>query len=216
MIHRHALEPGCRHKDNKMLLDRLINDKPRFHRSADGSPVSYAVSADVLRYMHGLLTPDMTTLETGAGQTTVLFAIVGTRHTCVTPAGEQVDEIRQYCAELGVGSNVRYIIQSSDIALALDESAPRKLDFVFIDGAHRFPLPAMDWHYTQRKLRVGGIVGIDDIDIPTVRLLHDFLCVEDEWELLNTIGHTAFFKKISEQIRRGDWMSQKINLTNGS
>jgi len=208
--------PGAVHhegeKDPEMLLSRLLEDKPKFHKMHDGTPKSWAVTPETLKVMFGMLTPGMTTLETGAGHTTVAFALAGTNHTCITPAAEEVVRIKDYLEKLGIGDNVVFINRSSDIALAEKGAIPDELDFVFIDGAHRFPFPAIDWHYTYRKLRIGGIIGIDDIQIPTVRLLYEFLSVEDEWELVNTTGRTAFFKKAAQQIRKGDWKSQKTNL----
>jgi hypothetical protein len=39
-------------------------------------------------------------------------------------------------------------------------------------------------------------VGIDDIDMPAVRVLHDFLDFEEEWELVEVIGRMSFFRRI--------------------
>lgn len=194
-----------------MLIRKLIKDNPKFHSSPDGSLKSWAVHPDVLSFIYSTLNPNMTTLETGAGQTTVVFAIAGTKHTCITPSKDQVLRIKQYCSELGVGDHLNFLVQSSDLILPCDELIPSELDFVLIDGAHRFPFPCIDWHYTEGKLVLGGIIGLDDYKMPSVRVLFDFMNVEEEWELIAVIYDTAFFKKIREPVEPYYWKSQKFN-----
>lgn len=193
------------------LLDRLISDNPVLHNWPDGSPANWSVPAPVLRFIHGCLSPGMRTIETGAGQTTVVFAIAGTRHTCVSPQPEHTSKVRAYCAGLGITGDVTFIHESSDTALAREGVVPDTLDFVFIDGAHRFPFPCLDWHYTARRLKIGGIMGVDDCAMPSVKILHDFLCGEDEWELATLLGRTSFFRKIGEADITLDCQGQKIN-----
>lgn len=194
-----------------MLLERLLKDKPQFHYY-QGAFTSWAINPDTLHFLYSMLTPGMSTLETGCGQTTVVFSIAGTRHICITPDQGEAERVQQYCAKLGLAKNITFIIKSSDIALPEGELIPSELDHVFIDGAHRFPAPIIDWHYTAHKLKLGGIVGVDDFKIPSVKILYDFLCIEEEWELIKIMQNTAFFKKIREPKYISDWSDQKINL----
>ncbi|MBE7443826.1 MAG: class I SAM-dependent methyltransferase [Planctomycetia bacterium] len=194
-----------------MLLERLLKDNPQFHYYK-GVFTSWAVHPDTLRFLYSMLTPGMSTLETGCGHTTVVFSIAGTRHICITPDQGEAERIQQYCAEVGLTKNITFIIKSSDRALPEGELIPSELDYVFIDGAHRFPVPIIDWHYTHHKLKLGGIIGVDDFKIPSVKILYDFLCVEEEWELIKIMRNTAFFKKIREPKYISDWSDQKINF----
>ena len=192
-------------------IDRLIAELPQFHAWPDGRPANWSVAPAVLRYIHSQLEPDMHTLETGAGQTTVAFAMAGTAHICITPDRSQADRIRTYCADRGIDCAVKFIHESSDIALASGRDIPGTLDFVLIDGAHRFPFPILDWHYTQQRLRVGGVVVVDDFLMPSVRILHDFLMGEDEWELIKKFQVTSFFRRKRATENMWDWADQKIN-----
>jgi hypothetical protein len=192
-------------------IEQLIQRRPHFHAWPDGKPANWAVAPDVLRFIHGSVAPGMQTLETGAGQTTVAFAIAGARHICITPDRDQTQRIRAYCGEHGIDQTVTFIHESSDVALPAGEFIPEVLDFVLIDGAHRFPYPILDWHYTERRLRVGGIVAVDDYPMPSVRMLHDFLLGEDEWQPIKIFQTTSFFqrKRATEYI--WDWADQNIN-----
>jgi hypothetical protein len=159
-------------------IETLISERPHFHAWPDGRPANWSVAPDVLRFIRASLKPSMRTLETGAGQTTVAFAITGTHHVCITPDRTQAERIRSYCSEHGIKDTVTFINESSNTALASGQGIPDVIDFVFIDGAHRFAFPILDWHFTQRRVPVGGILAVDDYLMPSVRILHDFLLGE--------------------------------------
>lgn len=187
-------------------LETLISEQPHFHVDGAGKPANWAASPDVLRFIRACLKPSIRTLETGAGQSTVVFAMVRTHHVCITPKQDQAERIRSYCKGHGIDhNNITFIHESSDIALASGKDIPDVIDFVFIDGAHQFPLPILDWHFTERKVPIGGIVAIDDYLIPSVRILHDFLMDENEWELIQSFHSirrrhtgTSFFRRKRE------------------
>jgi len=161
-------------------IEALIAEPPHFHAWPDGKPANWAVAPGVLLFLFRQLRPGMHTLETGAGHTTVAFAAAKTEHVCITPDRSQAERIRTYCADQGIECNVKFIHESSDIALAAGKGIPETLDVVLIDGAHRFPFPIVDWHFTESRLRVGGIVVVDDYPMPSVRILHAFMAGEDE------------------------------------
>ena len=193
-------------------IERLIADNPDLHAWGNGTAANWSATPDALRFLGRHLSPGMRTLETGAGQTTVTFAAVGTRHTCVTPDAGEAARIRAYCAARGITCDgVSFVHEDSDVALARPGVVPDVLDFVFIDGAHRFPLPCLDWHYTEGRLRVGGILGVDDWDMPSVRVLHDFLAGEDEWDLVGIVGRTSFFRRLRQTLVVNDCQGQNIN-----
>jgi hypothetical protein len=97
-------------------IEQLIAKGPHFHAWPDGKPANWAVAPDVLRFIHRNLAPGMHTLETGAGQTTVAFAIAGTQHTCITPDRPQAERTRAHCVNGGIGCSVTFIHESSDAA----------------------------------------------------------------------------------------------------
>lgn len=199
---------------NRGNLEKLIADKPRFHLSQGELTSSWSIQADTLQYIHSLLQPGMKTLETGCGQTTVVFALAGARHICIMPNSEEAERVKRYCIELGLKPDITFIIESSDAALSRGDLIPHDLDFVLIDGAHAFPAPIIDWHYTAGKLRIGGIMCVDDYKMPSVKILSDYLRVEDEeWAFINAVQNTAFFRKLREPRDPVHWNGQKINAS---
>jgi hypothetical protein len=203
--------PHARRKKQHMTVERLLADRPNLHAwAATGEPTSWAVNADVLRYMEKRLKPGMQTIETGAGYTTVLFGMKGCQHTCVTPASNEADAIQAYLAKVGATPTIDWVLQPSDRALPQLTSLA-DIQFAFIDGAHRFPLPQIDFHYIEPAIVVGGLLGVDDCNMPSVKVLCDFLDGEEEWRRTDTIGGTAFYVRTKETVIVSDWKGQKMN-----
>jgi hypothetical protein len=171
--------------DLDALVDRLLSDRPAVHRMdlSDAPAVGLlATDPDCYRYLASVCRPGTRTLETGAGLSTVLFAALGTEHICITPSADEVARITAYCNEHAIdGSLIRFILEPSDRALpSLEDDA---LDLVFVDGAHGFPMPAVDWLYAGRRLRRGGVLVMDDTHLPAVRIVADYLDADQRWSL---------------------------------
>jgi len=192
-------------------FETLIAESPSLHSWPDGRSANWSVAPQVLRFIYDCLEPSWSTLETGAGQTTLAFAIARTRHVCITPDRNEAKLIHAYCDTHGIDHRVTFIHESSDVALASGRDIPETLDFVLIDGAHRFPFPILDWHFTERRLKVGGILVVDDFPMPSVKILHDFLAGEEEWELFKQFQVTSFFRRRRPSVSMWDWADQKIN-----
>jgi len=199
---------------DKTMVERLLEDRPLFHEHPhDGHAVSWAVNAGVVWFIYENVKPDMVTLETGSGHSTVAFALAGARHTAVTPRENEGKRILEYCTTLGIEPNVRFVSEHSDLALPCSKEIPPELDFAFIDGAHAFPLACVDFHYSEQRLKVGGIMGVDDIFMPSVRILYDFLSADDDWDLVHQVKGTAFFRQLRKRDFQSDdpWTTQGIN-----
>jgi hypothetical protein len=148
----------------------------------------------------------MTTLETGSGASTVVFAAKGAAHTAISPVPDEHERIRRYCEEHGIAlARVRFIAESSHTAL-LGTWQPEPLDLVLIDGAHSFPFPILDWMYTAEHLRVGGRMLVDDAYQPAVNVLVRYLRASAAWELEVVPGHrTPCFRKLTDEPVSFDW-----------
>lgn len=191
-----------------MDLERFLRDAPPFHVDPDGRPVLWGAGDALLAFLQSSVQPGHRTLETGAGLSTLVFAARGARHTCVTPGVHETEQIRAYCAASGVSTAaVEFRLQASELVLPTLEATP--LDLVLVDGSHSFPSPFIDWYYTAFRLRVGGHLVIDDVQLWTGRVLDRFLCEEPEWELVERQRQrTAIFVKRAPVDGLKDWMEQ--------
>lgn len=169
----------------------------------------FGLAWSALQWLEAHLRPGMTTLETGCGGSSIVFAAAGTDHTVIAPIAEEHDEVRAWCASHGIPTGgVRFIALPSDEALATTWE-PRPLDLVLIDGAHGFPYPALDWFHTAPHLRQGGHVVVDDAFLPSVHSLVRFLRASDGWEQVAAPAYrTVVFRKLSDEISY-DWVGSR-------
>lgn len=194
-----------------MQIEKLLQDNPSFHVWSDGSAANFGVSDRVVKYIYGKLKPGDVTLETGSGKSTFAFLLAECKHTAIAPDPGEELRIRDYCRANQIVPDFTFIANSSAEVLPLLVNNIPALDFVFIDGAHRYPYAEIDYHFTEKKLRTGGYMVVDDIHLPSVRNLYVFLKNEKNWELDALIDKTAFFKKIGEEVLINDWQNQGIN-----
>jgi hypothetical protein len=197
------------------LLESVLANPPLVHRGGSERDPSrwsdegvrgkeqtcWGISPSLARDLLGRLAPGMRTLETGAGLSTLVFAIGGARHTAVSPDPAEHAALRDYGARAGIDlSGVRFVAEPSD--RYLPGADPEELDLVLLDGKHAFPWPMVDWFYTADRLKVGGLMILDDTQLRPVNVLEDFLASDAErWRLEAKPGRrTTVFRKLAHPV----------------
>lgn len=175
-----------------ILLERFRRHAPSFH--LDGSS-DWSVSEETIRFLAAHVPQDAVTLETGAGLSTAMFALLGARHTCITPDAGEVRRIGDFCRAAGIPTGaLGFEVDYSESVLPRLKGPP--LDFVLIDGGHGFPMPIIDWYYSAIHLKEGGVVLIDDTHLWSVSILVDMLKSDDGWAHMGRVGRrTHAFRK---------------------
>lgn len=193
--------------DSAPVVQRLLADPPVVHivDTPEGKrPGVWSTEESCYRFMARIVRPGMRTLETGSGLSTALFAALGAEHTCVTPAAVEAEHLRDYFARQDIpGDRVTFALEPSHVALPRLTGA---FDLVLIDGAHGYPLPIIDWFYAGSLLVHGGVLVVDDIPLPAVAALLDFLDRDPRWEPLQRSERWAAFRRHSEgPLIEGQW-----------
>lgn len=187
-------------------IAQVAEDMPCVH-----GEVTWRVADKDLRLIETYVRPESVTAETGAGLSTIMFAIIGSRHTAIAPVPEEWLRIQEACRRHHISTaNVTFVPGSSvDV---LPKLAPDSFDFCFIDGCHGFPVVALDFFYMSRMLKVGGVLGLDDVPIWACKMVSDFLKHEQGWQYLTVGERAAFFvKRLADQESR-EWDHQPFNL----
>ena len=213
--------------DKVTVLTRLAQDKPKFHHLSEegvrlamaagitksAGDISWGVGPQVLQWIADHVSAEMVTVETGAGYTTVVFAALAKHHYCCTPSQAEADKIRAYLARIGVhDETLTFLIGGSDHTLPRLESqlgTGAIFDFAYIDGCHGYPFPALDWHYIDKYLKVGGILGMDNVELRPVREHCDFLEENGTYGLTDVVTESyfvRFYTKVMDQNR--EWIHQ--------
>jgi len=185
----------------------LLRHPPWLHVGRDGNPVAWRASDKLLRYLHATLTEGDATLETGAGITTLIFAMKRCRHTVVVPDEALIGRVQRWCEENGVPTDT-LTFQPFRSENLLPRLEPTPLDLVLIDGAHGFPMPLLDWFYAGRRLRPGGALIVDDLQIWTSRVLYDFLSREPQWRIDHKASFGFFAATRVSSGPVGEWLDQ--------
>jgi predicted O-methyltransferase YrrM len=191
------------HKEE--TLERLLTDRPAVHPKRDGSPRCVGLHSDVLRAVAQQIKPGDFTLETGCGLSTLVFALGGCIHKAIVPNPSHIEATKESAAAYQVPLNNVVFLEgrSEDLLPELDEA--HRSDVILIDGGHAFPIPFIDWFYAGRRLKIGGLLVVDDIDLKTVSILCKFLSKQPEWQRSAIIRRTAFFRKIDEMETADVW-----------
>lgn len=192
--------------DRQAIVSRILADPPHAHvvDQDSGEVGVWSTEESCYRLIARMTEPDSRTLETGSGLSTALFAALGTRHRCVTPAVQEATRLTAYLDDRSIPSDqLTFDLESSHTAL------PRltdEVDLVFIDGDHGFPMPVVDWFYAGGLLRSGGVLVVDDIRIAAVRLLIDVLDQDPGWQPLERTSKWAAFRRSSSgALSGGPW-----------
>ncbi len=179
------------------MIDRLVGEPTVV--AADGSshtlfPV--ATSAAEGEALLGWVTREGAdrTIEIGLGYgISALFACEGLlrnggpdpRHVVIDPnqATRFADCGLQFLAEAGVDALVEHHAGWSEIVLPqlLDEG--RSFDLAFVDGNHRFDGVFLDLVYLGRLVKPGGIVFVDDYQLPGVAKAVSFCSSNLGWTI---------------------------------
>jgi hypothetical protein len=189
------------------LTDDLRASPPGLHGAGDEY---WGLAWAALGWLEDNVTAGMATLETGSGSSTLVFAAAGAEHEAVTPDAEEEVRIRRECEGRGIdSSSVRFWIGLSHEVLPTLE--PRPLDLVLLDGAHGFPYPVLDWWYVAPRVRVGGVVLLDDAYMPPVRVVVDALRDQPAWEVAAPVGpRTVAVRKVAEGLPPFDWHGEAM------
>ncbi len=190
------------------VVERLVAERPSFHL---GGACRWNALPETLALISRTVSPGARTVETGTGASTVVFAACGARHTAISPAPDEHERIRAWCAGAGVdASAVDFVAAPSD--RALPGLAGERFDAAFVDGKHSFPHPVIDWHYVAAGLRVGGALVVDDLAIPAVAVVARHMLLDPAWELVEVVDDRAgLFVKRAEPEAHDDWEAQPFN-----
>lgn len=155
--------------------------------------------------------PFESTAETGCGGSTILLSRASQRHTVFAIEGSDrtISTLQQH-PKLNRESVV-FVEGETKLTLAT-HSFPAQLDLALLDGPHAYPLPQLEFVYLFPRVKVGGCIVLDDLQIPAVYALYRFLQMESSVVLEEVCVRTAFFRKVVAVEPEPDgWHKQGMN-----
>jgi predicted O-methyltransferase YrrM len=89
-------------------------------------------------------------------------------------------------AEAGVRSLVEFYEEKSQLALPRFLKEGRQFDLAFVDGNHRFDAVFVDLYYLGQLVHQGGIIILDDYNLPGIRRAASFFINNLAWRIEET------------------------------
>ncbi len=107
------------------------------------------------------------------------------RHVALDPNQSEgfSDVGLQVVDEAGAAGMLEFHAERSEIALPRFLSSGRSFDLAFIDGNHRFEAVFLDLIYLGRLVRGGGVIVLDDYQLPSVQKAVRFCLSNLGWGL---------------------------------
>ncbi|HEY4253186.1 MAG TPA: class I SAM-dependent methyltransferase [Roseomonas sp.] len=141
------------------------------------------------------------TVETGCGLSTILLGSRSRKHICFT-LGEGDDSlVRVRGSSLFRSEATHFVLGPSQATLHdlrthiqnAGAASGQTIDFALIDGAHAYPFPELDYWHIYPHLSHWGLLAIDDVHIPTIKRLYEFLREDAMYDFYALVENTAFF-----------------------
>jgi predicted O-methyltransferase YrrM len=109
----------------------------------------------------------------------------GARHVTIDPHQRTrfADCGLQFLEEAGVRQMVEFHADESQVVLPRLLADERRFDLAVVDGNHRFDGVFLDLVYLGRLVRPGGIVFLDDFQLPAVARAVSFFLTNRGWTL---------------------------------
>lgn len=202
-----------------LTVPELLADPPKLHafRQTLGTPEGmfkegelinrWKLSDEELLFISKHIGKGSKTLETGAGCSTVLFALMGTNHTCIVPDKPLTERIVAFCEQKGIPtSGLKFIVDVSE--QVLPQLKEKDFDLVLIDGRHGFPQPFLDWYYAAERMKNGGYVVIDDLHVWVCETLMNLLIAEKDWKLVHESLGGCALQKLGDGTQNNDYENQ--------
>lgn len=173
---------------------------------------------EVLGRIESLLPESMErTAETGCGKSTILFSNLSHHHTvfCIDDRGDGDRSSVLYFEANGMTrSEVVHCVFGPTQTTLPRYTHQGRYDCVLLDGPHGYPFPELEYYHLYPHIRQGGFLLVDDVQIPTIGRLADFVQEDEMFELVELVGTTAVFRRTAAETFNptGDgWWTQRFN-----
>ena len=205
------------------MPETVVDDILGYERSV-GDHASGGLGATVLATIAELAPrPLLLSVETGCGKSTLLLSNLSECHICFTnddtmryPPGDTRSSLTfvRLCPTFHP-EHTTFILGPTQRTLPVHKF-DGLIDFALIDGPHGYPFPDMEYYYLYPHLRSGAVLVIDDINIPTVGRLFEFVSEDEMFDVIRVEGNTAFLRRTNAPTfsPEGDgWWRQRFNTS---
>lgn len=161
------------------------------HWHGDGTVSSEVIDAiDQHAARYG---PIAHSVETGTGRTTLVLSHHSSNHLVF--ALDDGDTLARVQGSPLLNRATTRFVPGPTQATILGHEFRDPIDLAFIDGPHAFPFPQLEYWAIYPHIRLGGLLIVDDIHLPTLGDMLDVLRVDPMWDLIAIVDNTGFLRR---------------------
>jgi len=176
-----------------MKIEQVLSDIVALPSDWHGAgSLKSGVLKAIVRHAQGL---DLRcTAETGSGKSSLLFSHLSPRHL-VFAMDDGNGSVRRTQQSPLLNPGVVQFIEGRTQQTVPAYVFLEPLQLVMLDGPHGFPFPQLEYYHFYPHLARGGLLIVDDIDIPSIHDMYKFLKQDDMFDLNEVVHTTAFFRR---------------------
>jgi hypothetical protein len=204
-------------KQAKAFLENLPTVHERGTQPAHSGGLNPRLGQVMVDEIQRLGTPRV--IETGAGNSTLLFLMLGCSSvTSIAPDEKLGLRIQKEAADRKIdASALTYINDRSERALPKLAFDGVQCDAGFIDGNHGWPSVFVDFCYLNMMMGKGAILFIDDVQVYACAQLQLLLRAQEaDFELVSLVGKMATFRKVTPGQFLPDWRGEPFIVANST
>jgi predicted O-methyltransferase YrrM len=191
------------------VLEKIMRAAPTLHQAGTFSRTTLEAFI-----RHATARPVHRSAETGSGASTLLLSHISEHHT-VFALDAGTGSVRAIQASPLLNQDVVTFVEGPTQLTLPAHTFDEPLQLVLIDGPHAYPFPDLEYYHLYPHLETGALLIVDDIHIPTITNLFEFLSADDMFHLEDVVENTAFFRRTTAETFSpvGDgWFTQRYNL----
>ena len=175
------------------ILDALRPLPGQWH---EAGTLSIKALEAIAHHLYAVEMPLLHTLETGCGKSTVLLSNISAHHQvfALSNMDNSWDTVMTFPL---TNKETVHLINGPTQRTMLKHNFEHKIQFALIDGPHGYPFPDIEYYFIYPHLEENALLVIDDIHIPNIKNLFDFLCADEMFHLEEVISTTAIFRRTS-------------------
>lgn len=180
------------------LLDEIFKSKKVYDTDGISYNLNSNVDVDEGNFLRKIINENNSkdTIEIGCAygisSLNICAALSGTKdchHTIIDPFQstdwKNIGKSNLDKAEIGF---FELIEKPSEIALPYLLSLGKKYDFGFIDGWHTFDHTLIDFFYLNKLIKVGGVIIIDDVGLPSINKCLRYILNYPSYEIIGNVN----------------------------
>lgn len=177
-----------------------------------------AFPTEVLRLIERMLPGRIrASAETGCGKSTILFSNASDHHTvfCLDDRDQGDSSSVEFFRRCPVSRLDRLELVYGPTQRTLPHyQHTRRYELVMLDGPHGWPMPELEYYFFYPHIEPGGLLILDDCNIPTIGRMADVLAEDAMWNLEGLAATAAIFRRTDAPVfdPLGDnWWEQHFN-----